>query len=448
MSKWLALTLAAVSTLALSAQPAGRPHVVVISIDGLMPSAYTQQGPAGIPTLRRLAREGAYAEGVIGVMPTVTYPSHTTLITGVRPSTHGIEMNSVFDPEERANGAWLWYARQIRVVTLPAAVHAVGLRSAAVSWPVSVDTDIDYLVPEYWRSNHPESLFLLRALSRPRDLFDTFELSRGQGLPWPLTDAERTGLAAHVFRTYRPDLLLLHIFETDTAAHTSGPASPEAAAALERADAQVQSVLDAIAETGLASRTDVVIVSDHGFMPTMRQLQPNALFRREGLIEVDERGRITRWRAYFHSAGGSGFVVLDNPEDAALAARVQALVRGLAADAANGIERIWTADDLRKAGAYARASFAIEMRHGFYSGGGTDVLMTDTTSKGGHGYDPERPEMHAALIVAGPDAAPSGSLGIVRMTRIAPTIARWFGITLSPEADEPLALGAVTGTGR
>ncbi|MEO8077989.1 MAG: alkaline phosphatase family protein, partial [Acidobacteriota bacterium] len=133
----------------LRAAPSEPRHVIVISIDGLNPTTYTAPGPSEVPTLRRLAREGAYAQDVIGVTPTVTYPSHTTLITGVPPAVHGIYNNRIFDPEETSNNAWYWYAREIKVTTLPGAVKARGLTTAAVSWPVTVDADIDYLMPEF-----------------------------------------------------------------------------------------------------------------------------------------------------------------------------------------------------------------------------------------------------------------------------------------------------------
>jgi predicted AlkP superfamily pyrophosphatase or phosphodiesterase len=81
------------------------PHVLMISIDGLMPSSYTQASPAKIPSIRALAAEGAYADGVVGVLPTVTYPSHTTLVTGVPTAVHGITNNRMFDPENKSGGA-------------------------------------------------------------------------------------------------------------------------------------------------------------------------------------------------------------------------------------------------------------------------------------------------------------------------------------------------------
>ena len=119
-------------------------HVVMISIDGLRPVFYTQPGPAKIPTIRRLMQQGAWARGVTGVLPSVTYPSHTTLITGVLPARHGIFDNRILDPEGTSNMAWFWYARDIRVTTLPAAIRARGLTAAAVSWPVTVGMDLDW----------------------------------------------------------------------------------------------------------------------------------------------------------------------------------------------------------------------------------------------------------------------------------------------------------------
>jgi predicted AlkP superfamily pyrophosphatase or phosphodiesterase len=440
MTRWRILCGA--MTLALTGAGSAAPdpgHVVMISIDGLMPSIYTAPGPAAVPTLRRLASEGAFAEGVVGVMPTVTYPSHTTLITGLLPADHGIVSNNILDPERRSNDAWYWYARDIVAPTLPGVLRARGLSAAAVSWPVTVGMDVDYLFPEFFRSRHPESLSLLRALSTPR-LIDAFDASGKGPFGWPPTDRDRTELAAFIIRTWRPHLTLLHIFESDSAQHDHGPGSAQALAAIERADAHVATILAAIDAAGLRDRTDVVVVSDHGFMSLERRLQLNALFKKEGLLSVDDRGAVTAWQAYFQSSGGSGFVHLRNPADTALTSRVQALLAAVAADPANGVDTVLDREDLSKLGADPRASFAVSMKPGFYTSEGHSELLGPTPGKGGHGFAPTRPEMRASLIAAGPHSKGRGALGLVRMTQIAPTIARWFGVTLSPNADRPLDL--------
>ena len=144
----------------------------------------------------------------------------------------------------------------------------------------------------------------------------------------------------------------------------------------------------------------------------------------------------------YYPAGGSGFIMLKNPDDAALRDRVGALLRKLAADPANGIRTVMTADDLRKLGADPRAAFAVDLQDGFYSAAGHDVLIKPSTSKGGHGFAPTRDALHASLVMQGPDVPKVGNIGTVRMTQIGPTLASWFGVKLSPGADSPLALSA------
>jgi predicted AlkP superfamily pyrophosphatase or phosphodiesterase len=190
----------------------------------------------------------------------------------------------------------------------------------------------------------------------------------------------------------------------------------------------------------MAGRTHVVIVSDHGFLPLQQMLQPNAAFKQEGLITVNDRGTITDWKAYFHSSGGSGFVYLKDAGDAAMRDRVGKLLQKLKGDPANGIREVWTREDLATLGAHPDAAFGLDVVNGFYTGGGLDALVKPSTSKGGHGFAPDRTELHASFILTGPRLAKRGSLGVIRMTQIAPTLARLLEVGLSPKADQPLAI--------
>jgi predicted AlkP superfamily pyrophosphatase or phosphodiesterase len=439
----ISLACALVAAAALLGAPEGRdgvPRVLLVSIDGLMPSRYTAAAPAKIPHIRELMARGAHADGVTGVFPSVTYPSHTTLITGVPPAVHGIVDNRIVDPERRANGAWYWYAREIRAVTLPMAARARGLRAGAVSWPVTVGMPIDYLIPEFWRSNHPESLLLLRALSRPGDVIDAAEIGLDRGLDWPMTDRDRTDLARFILRTYEPELMLVHLIELDTAQHLTGPGSEESLASLERIDDYVGDLLETLDDAGLLELTNVAVVSDHGFLEVKQQLQPNAAFKRAGLITVDEAETVTGWRAWFHSSGGSGFVFLSDPSDAALRGRVHAVLKELQSDPAAGVRKIYTRAELDLMGAHPGASFALDVVDGFYTSVAHDALIAPAATRGGHGFDPARPELRASLVMAGPAVARRGSVGTIRMTQVAPTLAGILGVGLSPQADEPIPL--------
>ena len=147
---YLFAALLLVVSLPVGGEPETRPadHVVLISIDGLRPEFYLDpRWPA--PMLRQLVARGAHAEGVQGVFPTVTYPSHTTIVTGVRPDRHGIHYNSPFEPDGQT-GRWFWEESLIRVPALWDLTRKAGLQTAALGWPVTVGAPIDRNVPEVW----------------------------------------------------------------------------------------------------------------------------------------------------------------------------------------------------------------------------------------------------------------------------------------------------------
>src|SRR4051812_36011998 len=112
--------LAALSLFALTGGAQQQRAVAVISIDGMRPDHVLQADRHGlkIPNLRRMLRDGAHATAMRGVLPTVTYPTHTTMLTGVWPDKHGIPMNLPFDPERRNQEGWYWYAEDIHAPTL------------------------------------------------------------------------------------------------------------------------------------------------------------------------------------------------------------------------------------------------------------------------------------------------------------------------------------------
>lgn len=432
------LAAAILPMLPAAAQQDEEPRVILISIDGLMPSSYTDAALASYaPNLRKLAQEGIWAEGLIGVLPTVTYPSHTTLITGVDPARHGIYDNQIFDPEGRSNGAWYSWAEAIKVPTLPMAARGRGLRAGAVTWPVTVGMDLDYMAPEYLGPRHEVSLSMLRVLSRPRGLLRYAEIARGTPFSWPQNDRDRTDISTFILKTYDPHVLLLHIIELDSAQHSFGPGSREALQMLAKVDGHLGEIVAAVRAAGRADKTTIAVASDHGFLPVIQMVQPNAAFKQAGLLTADERAAVTDWRAYYHASGGAGFVYVKHAADRP---RVAALLNELKRNPANGIREVWDSTQLAARGAHPDAAFGLDVVDGYYSGAGHDVLVKPATSKGGHGFAPDRPALHASLVMAGRAVQRRGSVGLVRMTQVAPTLARILGVSLAPDAANPIDL--------
>jgi len=202
-------------------------HVVLISVDGFRPEFYLdERWPA--PMLQRMAREGAHARAVRGVMPTVTYPSHTTLVTGAVPARHGILYNQPFEAGGQS-GRWYVEHDSIRVPTLWDAVRAAGGTTAAISWPVTVGAPIDWNVPEFWSVRGREGELTgaaahaaaLRSRVTPPGLLEEIEaaaLGRFPDFYWGRNRSREDAvgaMAGYLIERYRPNLLLVHLNQTD-----------------------------------------------------------------------------------------------------------------------------------------------------------------------------------------------------------------------------------------
>jgi arylsulfatase A-like enzyme len=418
---WLHLGVAAPPS------PAER-HALVISIDGLGASWYVSPPPElRIPNLRRLMQEGSYAEGVEGVYPSVTYPSHTTLSTGRLPREHGIYGNLSSRQAGKNTRDWYWFTSAIRVPALWDEVRRAGLKSGAVSWPVSVGAPIDWNVPEYWDPAKGEHLDL-DFLARHATPGLVEEATRELGAPSTEEpeDVVRARFAAYVLKKYKPHLLLVHLIDLDGAEHSSGPTSPEAVAAVERADGYVGELLAAVREAGLADSTDVFIVSDHGFLPVEREIRPNVLLAKAGLIDVDELGNVSGGKVLGLANGGSFFLYWPEGED--YRARVNAALEPLRAA---GV--LWGElgrEALAELGAEPAIQMALEAPSGAaFSGRATgEVVVKKNTPGGTHGYLPFRAGLEAAFIAWGPRIKPGVCLRRIRMTAVAPTVLRSLGI--------------------
>jgi predicted AlkP superfamily pyrophosphatase or phosphodiesterase len=433
-------------------EPTTRPAVILISIDGLKPEYVLDADAHGlkIPALRRFLREGAYATGVHGVVPTVTYPSHTTLITGVSPARHGIYANTTFDPLRKNSGGWYWYAEDIKVPTLWDAAADAGLVTANVQWPVSVAARITWNLPQYWRAGTPDDRKLLRLLATP-GLLDGLEKDLGpyaDGIDETLTgDENRAKFAARLIELKHPAFATIYLTALDHEQHASGPFSAESNATLERIDAAVAAILASIQRT-YGDRAVVCIVSDHGFVATDKALNLAVAFRNAGLIEFGPPAasssssgeQIKSWKAMIWGAGGSFAIVLHDKNDAATKSKVAELLAKLAADPANGIDRIVPESELHARGGFPGAAFLVALRPGFVTGDAVsgNVVTPSVNFRGMHGYWPDLPEMNASFFIFGPGIPGAHSLGLIDMRAIAPTLAQILGLRLPSAESAPL----------
>lgn len=344
-----------------AAEQVNKPYLVVISIDGMrwdFPDAFPT------PAIQRFMAEGARAERLVPAWPTLTFPNHFTMVTGLLPHHHGLVANVFREP---ASGRWFtpkdrsavqdggFYTAQPIWVT----AEAQGLVTATFFW-VGSEASIDGVAPSHWR------------------LFDKSVPGQqrvDQALQWLALPAER-----------RPHLVTLYFENLDDQAHWYGIGSPEFLAALHELDAWLARLLDGLGALPHGDQVTIMIVSDHGQM-AYTDAPPLILEEHidlAGLELVDGGPFVFGWQRE-----------PDPGEAAELAARVNEVWQ-------NG--RAWTRED-----APADWHLAGNPRNPhlvFLADPGHAVLsrpdMHGKLTAGDHGWAPAAPQMHGVFMARGP----------------------------------------------
>lgn len=408
-------------------------YVILVSIDGFRPDFY--KDPAwSTPHLQQLAKQGVFAQGVNGVFPTVTYPSHTTLITGVTPSQHGILYNTQFVPGGEG-GQWYTESKQIQAQTLWDAVKKAGLKSAAVSWPVSVGAPVDYNIPEIWSKENPSDRRGATArYATPKGLFEeAVANATGQmqindyNLSSPSMDQNLARIAGYIIRTYKPNLLTIHLPCTDGAQHAEGRESDLLRRIIAGADNAIGILQDALQKAGIKDSTVMIISGDHGFVNTHSGLSPNVWLAKKGL--TGKPGAKDDWKAWFVPTGGAAFLRLKNNKDVATLQQVRQMLEELP-EGYKKLFRIIEKPELVKSGADPEAVLALAAVQGITFNAATTGEEFRPSKGGTHGYYPDFYEIQTGFIANGPGVKKGGILPVMSLTDVAPTIAYILGIEL------------------
>lgn len=399
-----------------------RPPVVLISIDGLLPAYYRNADKLKlkIPNIRAIVDKGTSADGATSVMPTLTFPAHTSMITGQPPAVHGIIHNDIFDPDTTLGGGWHYFYADLKAKNLFGVARAQGLVTASVTWPVTAGAPIDFNLPDMYPTPNL------------REAKNMIALAQNAAKPWAdllpppkelvhLSDEIRTKVALR-FLQEKPDFCAIHFLELDTAQHKFGPHTPQAFDALERIDEFLGQVIEALDET-----TTLVVVSDHGFIPTTQEIHMGVLLRLLGIGHGNNKGKMTNWRATVFGAGGSAAVFLAPDANAQDKRRLDDALALMLSNPDYGVERVLRGKDAVATGGFPGAYAILDARPGFGFMGekpDTTELVGPTNTMGLHGYHPGRPEMRSSFMIRGPQIRPGFRIKAMRLVDIAPTIAK------------------------
>lgn len=384
------LLFALAASCATAPAPDSRPRsVLLVSLDGVNP-AYLGRGDT--PHLDRLAREGVRAEWMNPSYPSLTFPNHYTMVTGLRPDHHGIVHNSMRD--EALGGFWLsnrdavgdgrwWGGEPIWV-----SAEKAGLPTATLSWPGS-EADVQGIRPGRWH------LF-----DAKRSLAERIDIVAG----W-LTAPDRA----------RPRFATLYFEHPDGAAHAHGPASAELRAAMRDVDAAIGVLLARLDRAGMRGLVDIVVVSDHG----MAEVAPGHAIATEDMAAPDVAELVM-----------AGQVVGFRPLDGREAEAERALL------GRHAHHECWRKRELPARWHYGThpriPAIVCQMDKGWDAIPRERLANRPATTRGSHGYDPAEPEMRAIFIANGPSFVRGTTLPAFDNVDVYPLLAHLLGLPPLP----------------
>jgi predicted AlkP superfamily pyrophosphatase or phosphodiesterase len=416
-------------------------HLIVISFDCL--SSLDFPLLQSLPHFQTILEQGSLIEKVETIYPSVTYPCHTTIVTGNYPKRHGIINNTLLQPG-RLSPDWNWYRNRIKGTTLYDEAKKANLTTAALLWPVTGKANIDYNLPEIF-PNRPWQHQIIVSLTcgTPRfqwDLNKRFGYIRN-GLNQPELDDFVLESTVHTIKTKKPNLLLVHFTDLDTQRHYHGFSSKEATSAIHRHNERLGKIMDALKESGIYENSTVVVLGDHSALDENKALHPNVMFHKKGLISTNSNGKIKDWKAYCKSCDGSAYIYLNDPLDSDVAQQVKDILDTLLAEPGSGIEKVLTGQEAAEMGADANCAFMLEAKKGYFflEDHLGDYLKTITTEDteadkkytlACHGYSPEKEDYTTIFMAAGKGIRANVNLSGIRLVDEGPTLARLLGVDL------------------
>jgi predicted AlkP superfamily pyrophosphatase or phosphodiesterase len=337
------------------------------------------------------------------VNPTVTWPNHTAMVTGVDVSKHHVLYNGLLT--HPGGGAlpvvepWRDKEEMVHAPTVYDLAFQAGLVTAQVDWVAIYHAKtITWQFPELPDPNGAIEREMIAAGTVTPEQLRKFEDSSQVWQDQMWTDAAQDILEKHT-----PDLLLFHLLTLDDTSHEYGPMSPASFTAMAFLDDRVKQILDTLNRTGLASRATVIVVSDHGFRTIAHKIHPNVLLLQKNLLRP----------------GAS------EPKDGAYVV------------AEGGVERVYGTEEFAALGLPTPAQsdqapdivLAAKPDYAF-SGESGGNFVTEVHEGGTHGYLNTDPKMQAIFIACGAGIPNGIRLGNISNLDVAPTIAELLGLQM------------------
>lgn len=400
-----------------------------------------------LPFMAKLKNKMSVVRNLREVYPTLTYPIHVSMVTGVTPNKHGVWHNQKpsINPEEPdwniMGSNWFWERENIKVQTLQDAVFKTGRIVATVSWPVTAGEKRGINIPEIWPSGRcsekAESVF---AAATSGSVMEKYYQKYMAYYNWKTNDdasAYVPEIAIEIIKSEKPDLMLCHVLNMDHTRHIYGETGPEVDECLRQIDILVQRFIDATKEAGTYEHTNFVFLGDHGQINIKRQMNLNVFLKQKGLITTNSEFNPEIYKAYSFSAGFSTHIILKDPENESDLKAVETVLKEAKELYPQYIERIYTKEEVNDAeGLSGEFSFVLEGTEG--------TLFKNELSEheivclsgdgfryqGMHGHHPDK-GYKPPLAAFGPDIKEGVIINNGSMLDVCPTLAKLIGVEMN-----------------
>lgn len=413
-------------------------YVIVISFDAV--SEEDLEFLSKQPNFSKLIKNGALIKNVESVYPSLTYPAHATIVTGKYPKNHGVINNTVLD-FKNDNPDWYWYRKYIKGDTIFDLAEKSGMKTCSILWPVTARSKITYNMPEIFCTKRYDNQILKSALAGSKiyqvNMNKRFGYLR-QGMEEPYLDNFATEVAKKTIRELKPNLILLHLIDSDSQKHKYGIENKKVIESLKRHDERLGEIIESLRLAGIYEDSTIIALGDHSQINVNNVIKLNSILMKNDLINVN-CNKIKSYKAIAKSCDGSSYIYLKNKNDVETRKKVRDILNELKNKYSNVIEEVYNNEEIKNLGADINASFMIEAKRGYYFIDdflGEAIEVIDESSKikhklrASHGYLPSRDNYKTFFIAYGKTIKKGVVLEKGKLINHGPTIAKILDIDL------------------
>ena len=314
-------------------------YVIVISFDAV--SEEDLEFLSKQPNFSKLIKNGALIKNVESVYPSLTYPAHATIVTGKYPKNHGVINNTVLD-FKNDNPDWYWYRKYIKGDTIFDLAEKSGMKTCSILWPVTARSKITYNMPEIFCTKRYDNQILKSALAGSKiyqvNMNKRFGYLR-QGMEEPYLDNFATEVAKKTIRELKPNLILLHLIDSDSQKHKYGIENKEVIESLKRHDERLGEIIESLKLAGIYEDSTIIALGDHSQINVNNVIKLNSILMKNDLINVNGN-KIKSYKAIAKSCDGSSYIYLKNKNDVETRKKVRDILNELKNKYSNVIEEV------------------------------------------------------------------------------------------------------------